>query len=238
MWLTNRLRYVLPLIPALVFAPAARAQSTTSPAQIVATGEGETHVVPDRVYADVAVQTTAPTASAAASENARLVALVRTALQQAGVDASGLSDAGFSVRVRTSYDQGTTRDDGYEAVHTLRVETGALDRIGAFIDAALAAGANRVQEVRYTVADLSSARREAITAAVKLARQDAEAMASAAGGRLGALAELTTSRFGTPPGVLLQEPAAMLRVRDETTLTPRELVLHATVIGRWAFESR
>jgi uncharacterized protein YggE len=99
---------------------------------------------------------------------------------------------------------------------------------------ALAAGANEIQGVRYTARDQESARRAAIAAAVARAR-DAEAMAQAAGGGLGNLLEVSTSRFGAPPGVFVQESAMMLRTREETGIIPRELVLRATVLGRWAF---
>jgi uncharacterized protein YggE len=145
-----------------------------------------------------------------------------------------MANVGYSVAKKTRYEQGTQRQEGYLAVHTLRVETERLDRIGALIDAALAAGANGVREVRYTSRDQESARRTAIAAAVARARTDAEAMAQAAGGRLGGLLEVSTSRFGAPPGVFLQEQM-MYRTREETSITPRELVLRATVLGRWAY---
>jgi uncharacterized protein YggE len=220
----------------LVVSTEGEAQQTpNAPPQIVASGEGEARVTPDRVYADIAVETTAETAVAAATENARRVAAVRAALQRAGVQASAITNVGYAVAAKTRYEQGTERELGYQAVHTLRVESERLERIGTFIDAALAAGANGIREVRYTSRNQESARRAAIAAAVARARTDAEAMAQAAGGRLGNLLEVSTSRFGAPPGVFMQESMAMMRVREETTITPRELVLRATVLGRWAY---
>jgi uncharacterized protein len=227
-----RSAWLLIILLCSALGAAADAQQATLP-QIVAAAEGEARVTPDRVYADVTVETIAPTAVAAASENARLVTAVRAALEQAGARPADMSDVGFSVQVKERYEQGTTRQEGYQAVHTLRVETAALDRIGALIDAALAGGATRIQSVRYTAANLQPVRRAALAAAVERARTDAESMAQAAGGQLGSLLELTTSRFGTPPGVLLQEQQVFARVAEETSITPRELVVRATVIGRW-----
>lgn len=222
------------LLPLVISAVGTAQQAPNAPPQIVASGEGEARVTPDRVYADIAVETTAETAVAAAAENARRVAAVRAALQRAGVQAGAISNVGYSVQERTRYEQGTQRRDGYQAVHTLRVESERLERIGALIDAALAAGANGIREVRYTSRNQESARRAAIAAAVARARTDAEAMAQAAGGRLGGLLEISTSRFGAPPGVFVQE-SLMMRTREETSITPRELVLRATVLGRWAY---
>jgi uncharacterized protein len=233
--LRSCMRLGLPVALALVLTRAGTAQQPAHPPEIVAAGEGEARVTPDRVYADVAVETTAPTAATAASDNAASIRVIREALQRAGATPASISDVGFEVRAKTRYDQGTERPEGYQAIHTLRVETAALDRIGSLIDAALAAGANRVQNVRYSSTTLETARRAAITAAVGRARADAEAMAGAAGGTLGQLVELTTSRFGAPPGVLIQEQAIYARTAEDTSISPRELVLRATVLARWAF---
>ena len=225
---------ILPLVLALAILPpvAAAAQQSSGPAQVVASGDGEVRVTPDRVHVDIAVETTAPTAVAAAAENARLIATVSQAIQRAGVPAAAISGAGYSVSANTVYEQGTTRQQGYKAANTLRIEMDRFDRLGAVIDAALGAGANRVADVRYTVRDPAPARQRAIAAAVERARADAEAMARAAGGGLGRLLELSTVR-NEFPGV--SQNVSLRGVRDETSITPRELYVRAVVVARWAF---
>lgn len=233
---TLALVLVLALLP-----PAAAAQQPSVPSapparpQVVATGEGEVMVTPDRAYVDIAVETTAPTAVAAAAENARLIATVSEAIQRAGVPAAAMSGAGYHVSANTVYEQGSARQQGYRASNTLRIEMDRFDRLGAVIDAALAAGANRVADVRYTISDPSAARQRAIAAAVERARADAEAMARAAGGGLGPLLELSTVR-NELPGVF--SGVAARGVRDETTITPRQLAIRAVVVARWAFVQR
>ena len=218
-------------------ATAQRPAASPSPPHVVALGEGEAKITPDVAHADISVVTNAETAATAAAENARLMSTVRAALQRAGVPREAISGAGYSVDTNFRYEQGTQIQDGYRATNTLRVETRQFDRLGEITDAALAAGANRIQQVRFTSSDTEGARQKAITAAVERARADAEAMARAAGGRLGALLELSTSRFDALPGVF--QGVAARGVRDDfTTITPRELAVRATVVARWEFVPR
>lgn len=228
---------LLVLLLALPAAGAAAAQQPSAPParpQVVAGGDGEVQVTPDRAIVDVAVETTAPTAVAAAAENARLIATVREALQRAGVPAASISGAGYGVTANTVYEQGAARQQGYRASNSLRIEMERFDRLGAVVDAALAAGANRISDVRFTSRESAGARQRALAAAVERARIDAEAMARAAGGALGPLLEVTSVR-NEVPGLY---SVAARSVRDETSITPRELYVRAVVIARWAFEPR
>lgn len=221
------------------FAVPARAQqfvpTAAAPPHIVVTGQGEQRVKPERVYAEIAVETTAPTAVAAGAENARLMSAVRAALQRAGVPNEAMVGAGYSVRARPPSVQGIPQPEGYIAAHVLRIETRQFDRLGAMIDAALAAGANRVQAVRYTADNTEAARRQALTSAITRARADAETLAQAAGGRLGPLLELSTSQFASPPGVSYVYDVSIRGSSEGTAITPQELVLRANVLARWAF---
>lgn len=228
---------ILPLVLALaILPPAAAAAQLPSAApvrpQVVATGDGEVLVTPDRAVVDIAVETMAPTAVTAAAENARLIATVSEAIRRAGVPTSAISGSGYSVSANTVYEQGTTRQQGYKAVNSLRIEMDRFERVGPVIDAALAAGANRVSDVRFTTREAAAARQRAIAAAVGRARTDAEAMARAAGGSLGPLLEVSNVRNEVPG---IYSGVAARGVRDETSITPRELYVRAVVVARWAF---
>jgi hypothetical protein len=225
---------ILLLSLAALPAGAASQQPSAPPAvpSVVATGDGEVLVAPDHAFLEIAVETKAPTAVAAAAENARLMATVSEAVQRAGAPASAISGAGYSVSPNHVYEQGTTRQEGYRAANGLRIEMDRFERLGIIIDAALAAGANRVSDVRYTTREAAAARQRAITAAVQRARTDAEAMARAAGGSLGPLLEITNVRnevAGMYSGV------AARGVREETSIAPRDLFVRAVVVARWAY---
>jgi uncharacterized protein YggE len=221
---------LLVLSLALLRRPSPLPSSPPAPAQVVATGDGEVRVTPDRAHVDVAVETAAPTAVAAAAENARLIATVSEAIQRAGVPAAAISGAGYHVSANNVYEQGRPASRATGGEH-LRIEMDRFDRLGAVIDAALGAGANRVADVRYTSA--TPPRRAAgDRGGVERARADAEAMARAAGGGLGRLLELSTVR-NELPGVT--QNISLRGVGGETSITPRELHVRAVVVARWAF---
>jgi uncharacterized protein YggE len=229
------MRTLILLLSLAALPVGAASQQPSAPAavpSVVAGGDGEVLVAPDRAFLDVAVETTAPTAVAAAAENARLMATVSEAVRRAGVPAAAVSGAGYSVSANMVYEQGAARQQGYRAVNTLRIELDRFDRVGAVVDAALAAGANRISDVRYTTRDAASARQRAIAAAVQRARVDAESMARAAGGSLGPLLEVSNVRSEVPG---MFSGAAARSVRDETSIAPRELFVRAVVVTRWAF---
>jgi len=88
--------------------------------------------------------------------------------------------------------------------------------------------------VSFELSDPETARRDALTLAVRNARRDAEAMAVAAGGRLGALLELSTgsSRSGSPePGMraMAAEPAS------DTQIVAGQQTVTAAVTASWTF---
>lgn len=87
----------------------------------------------------------------------------------------------------------------FVARQSIEVRTRDLDRAGAVIEAAVTAGANEVNGPRFTLANPSAARREAVAAAVKDARATARATAVAAGVELGELRRVQEGRAGAAP---------------------------------------
>jgi uncharacterized protein YggE len=87
---------------------------------------------------------------------------------------------------------GPPRIVGYRAVNMVQVIVDSVPRVGAVIDAAIRAGANRVADLRFELKDPQAARTEALRLAVARARSEAEATARAAGQRLGAPLTITT----------------------------------------------
>jgi uncharacterized protein YggE len=95
----------------------------------------------------------------------------------------------------------------------------------------LGAGANRIESVNFGVADVEQPRRQALAAAVAQARSLGEAMAEAAGGRLGPLIELRMQ--GALPVPAYRE--AMVAQEAMTPILPGEVTVTATVQARWTF---
>lgn len=79
---------------------------------------------------------------------------------------------------------------GYTATNTLSISTAQLDQLGSYIDAAFAAGANTLDNVRFFAQDTQSAQQEALTLAVQNAREKAETIAAASGMKLGGIVSI------------------------------------------------
>lgn len=222
-------------------AASARQAPTAELPQIVVTGFGEVSVPPDKASIDVAVETRAATASAAASLNARRLRAVLDTLKGRGVEAADLATIGFSVH--QDYEpvpRGAAPRRMYVANNVLRVEIRNLDRVGALLDAALDAGANRINEVRFSSSRHLAVRDSAMTLAIANARRSAEGMARAAGGRLGPLLELSTQLSPYTMRENMSRATAGYAsgavANQSTSISPDQLEVGATVIGRWRFE--
>jgi len=227
-------------IGAFLAAGASPGRSQTSPASppvIVSHGRGEVEVAPDRVELIIRVETRAPTAGRATQDNARATQSVLDTLRRGlSLTDANLGTAGFELRADMSApdDGRPSRVVGYVAANSVRVRTERLGLVGQIIDAAIARGANGVYGPSFYVDSPASARRNAIIEAVRHARRDAEAMASAVGGRLGNLVEIVAD----PPvfdGPRSEFGRSIQLAASATPIEVPELRETARVVAKWRF---
>jgi uncharacterized protein YggE len=89
--------------------------------------------------------------------------------------------------------------------------------------------------VSLFASNTDAARKEALQKAVAKARSEAEAVATAAGGSLGALAELTIEPFGAPQPLMRQQGMVAAMSAAATPIETGEIVVQAMVRVRWQF---
>ena len=204
-------------------------------ATISVTGDGEVDVTPDRATLLIAIDSQGATGAAAGADNARTTQAVIRALQAAGVPTPAISTAGYSVEPQWQYPLSKPPQRvGYQASTLLRLSVQSLPKLGPWIDTALSAGASRIDAVRFDSSDMPDATRQALTLAVRHARADADALALAAGGRLGPLEELTMQpEPGTGP---VRPLFASARIASPSTrIEAPQLQVNAVVAARWRF---
>jgi uncharacterized protein YggE len=206
------------------------------------TGMGEVRAAPDQATADFAVETLAGNAQEAAAANAQQMDRVITALVRAGVPRERIETRDYNVF--PDYDQrpveqgGEPRIRGYRVMNTVSATTQDINRVGTLIDAALAAGANRVNGVRFSLRDPQRFRAQAIQEATRRARADAEALAAAMGVQLGAVREASTVEVGYSGPVMMMARAEMadgMAQSAPTPINPGEQTVRATVMIVYAF---
>jgi len=215
-----------------VFVSSASAQSgenNFANRTIEVDGNGETRTSPDTADLDLAIDTHAKTAEEAASLNAALATKVIDALKAKLGDKGKVTTGGYSLD--PEYDQRPNAKPtiiGYNAQNTVTVNTGALDLAGTLIDAAIAAGANRVNSLNFSVKDDTKARTEAIAIATRDARAQAEALASALNVKLGKILKATTASQERPTPIRMGRAYAM-SASVATPVEPGEVTVPATV---------
>jgi len=206
---------------------------------IVANGVGEVRVRPSRAVVYFTVETSAESGVLAASENGVRRTKVLDTLAVMGYPATEVPTyayaAGPAMDVPMRQPGPTT--PRFTSKAGLQVTVSPLARLEDVVHAILWVGDTQIQYVAYE-ADDQEARARAIEAAVTQAQRDAEAMARAAGGRLGPLLQLTT----LPDFVGWNASRAMLLERAISmrgpTLVPSDMAVRVIVQGRWEFRPR
>lgn len=214
----------------------AQLSSSPTPPQIETTGRAEVHVTPDRATVLIGVASRAVTAAAAAADNARRQRAILDTLRSIGLANDQLSTENYTVSPQMQYPQNgqPPRVTGYLVANTVRIELRQIADIGKVIDAGLAKGANEVSGLDFYSSQADSARRSALALAVAMARADAEVIARAAGGGLGALIELSNEPQGVRP--ILAQPMMMQRADAVATpIQPGQQTISAVVTAHWAF---
>ncbi|MBP2001430.1 uncharacterized protein YggE [Paenibacillus shirakamiensis] len=116
-------------------------------------GSGEMSIKPDIAYLSIGVQTTGDTAQAAQKATAAQIAKITAVLKNTWkIDAADIQTAQFYVQPNYTYNEKEGQKlKGYNAYHTLQVKYRQLDKIGQLLDDATKAGANQIDNVRFTV---------------------------------------------------------------------------------------
>lgn len=217
------------------------AQVAPPPAEIITTGAASVSLPADRVIVRLAVATRAPSASAASAPNGPAVARVQAALRSIGLGEEAVRVTSFGVAPVVNY-QDANRITEYEARTQLEVTLRDIAALGRLMDSALAAGTNTIGALTFESDSVPVARRRALSDALASARNDAEALAAAAGGRLGALRLVTTTpeagassafAVGRVEGAPLQAPAP-----TSVALVLRDVIVSVVVQARWDFVPR
>ncbi|CAN5893364.1 hypothetical protein BH23GEM9_BH23GEM9_02510 [soil metagenome] len=156
---------------------------------------------PEQGIIILAVESEAPTAQAAATANAQRMTRLNAALRQAGIPERSIRTISYELRPEYARDDRgqAARIVAYRAVNMVQVTVDSVPRIGGIIDSAIGNGANRVANIHFQLRDPHSAHIEASTIAVRNARRQAEALAEAAGERLGPALNISTGGYSPPP---------------------------------------
>lgn len=204
--------------------------------QISVAAQHEVKVSPDRATIQISVQTRAATAAAAASQNATKLQAVLAALRARGLTNDQLSTINYNVHPDYVHREGKEPQiTGYNVTNTIVADIRQLSQVGPVIDAALSSGANMMTSLQFYASNTEAARRTAIAGAIVKARADAQAAASAAGGSLGQLLDISIGAYMPQPPQPMYRMEARVAMQADTPIQPGQESLTVTVSTRWEF---
>lgn len=181
---------------------------------------GEVRAAPDQASISLGVQTLAPTAAEAMSQNANQMTRVIAALKRQGIDAKDIQTSGLNLSAQYAYEQNKPpRLTGYQASNQVAVTVRDLKRLGPALDAVVASGANQINGVSFGLANPQAAEDEARVKAVQALQAKAQLYAGATGYKLSRLVNLSEGGGYSPP-----QPRPMLAMafKAEASSTPVE----------------
>ena len=207
-------------------------------------GEGEVIVTPDRSIVELGVEASASTAAAAAEQASaiaeRLVAAVREISsnpEEIQIQTTGISLAPVFPRVQAQPQPTSSDPVGYRSSNTITITIDQLDLTSSVLDAALAAGANTVHSISFTLKSDGPAKERALRLAVLDAANKARVAAEALQGSVRGLISLNEEYVHVPIA------RSSRSVFPEAAMSPGsvpveagQLRIRATVRANFAYE--
>lgn len=192
---------------------------------------GETKIAPDMATITLGVQTDAPTAAEALSQNAAKMNQVIAALKKGGIADRDIQTSNLSLNPQYVYQENLPpRLTGYQVSNQVTVRVRDLKRLGQAVDAVVGAGANNVGGISFGLSDPSAAENAARQDAVKALRAKAELYAAAAGYSVGRLVSLSENGgYAPPPPMPMVAMAAKAERFDSTPTAGGELSVRIDV---------
>lgn len=188
---------------------------------------GETRLAPDMASISLGVMTDGATASAAMQANAQRMTAVIASLKKAGIAERDIQTSGLNLSPQYRYVENQPPQlTGYQASNQVTVVVRDLKKLGAAVDATVAAGANQVNGVSFGIQDPTAAENVARESAVKALAARADLYARATGLKLVRLVSLSEAGGYTPrPPVPMVEMAAFRGKAADTPVAGGEVAV-------------
>lgn len=178
-----------------------------APRTITVSGQGEIRAEPDKAIVTLGVESRRPKLEEARAEVAKTVEAALKLTRDLKIDHELVRATRINVQPEYNWDN-TARERnliGYYVSRQIEVELRDLDKLGHLLERAFDLGINQVSDPQLDSSKRRELEREALAKAVQDARLNAEAVARAAGARLGAPRTISASSGFVPPPVPYQK---------------------------------
>lgn len=218
----------LALVLCSVTSLSAYAQTPDFP-HLVTTGYGEVEAQPDMAQFSVRVVETTMNAEQAKAAVDKVVAQFTDRLAESGVERKQIASSNLFVAPQYHYPQsGQPELVGYRASRNVTVEVGDIANLNQYLDIALAAGINQVDNIQLKVSDPGKYQMQARMAAIEDAKLKAQSVAKGFERNLGAVWQVEYNDANQQPVLMrsmnMSEKRAISDTYQDSVLTIRDRV--------------
>jgi uncharacterized protein YggE len=222
----------------VAFAATALAQGDTTPSgkpvhTITVSSTATAKAAPDEAVIGLGVQSEAVASADAFAQNAKDMQAVLDALKAAGIDDKDIRTTNVSLEQRVT-DRGKPNEQRmFVASNSVQVTIHDLSSVGSVIDAAVGAGADSVNDIRFQLANPDTVRTDALTQAVAGARAKADALAKAADASVVRVVTIDEQNYRPPVYAAPYDQAALSAGAATPVVPPSSLDVTETVSVVW-----
>lgn len=211
------------LAAGLIACSCMTAQAEDSRRSITTTGNGVVITQNNRAVMYLAVETMSPDAKQAAQDNANIMTKVKHAVIGAGAAPDKIETDNYTMYPVYEYDKGKVKSRKYEVNNRMKVVVEDLTKAGAVMDAAISAGANRIENIMFTVRNPGKYKDDALREAAQDARRKADIIAASLGKTVTNIISVTDNSVRVSPRNYMMN-AKMAGGNDmaESAATPME----------------
>lgn len=211
------------LAAGLIACSCMTAQAEDSRRSITTTGNGVVIAQNNRAVMYLAVETMSPDAKQAAQDNANIMTKVKHAVIGAGAAPDKIETDNYTMYPVYEYDKGKVKSRKYEVNNRMKVVVEDLTKAGAVMDAAISAGANRIENIMFTVRNPGKYKDDALREAAQDARRKADIIATSLGKTVTNIISVTDNSVRVSPRNYMMN-ARMAGGNDmaESAATPME----------------
>lgn len=211
------------LAAGLIACSCMTAQAEDSRRSITTTGNGVVITQNNRAVMYLAVETMSPDAKQAAQDNANIMTKVKHAVIGAGAAPDKIETDNYTMYPVYEYDKGKVKSRKYEVNNRMKVVVEDLTKAGTVMDAAISAGANRIENIMFTVRNPGKYKDDALREAAQDARRKADIIAASLGKTVTNIISVTDNSVRVSPRNYMMN-ARMAGGNDmaESAATPME----------------
>ncbi len=209
-----------------------------SPKTISVTGQGTVYAEPDIAMLNISIDIQDSDLGKATNDTNAVILKVKKVLGSLGVTEEDIRTSSFNVWPQQRYDlEGNPTVEGYQVNHVLGVTIHDIDSVGEILTESINAGANGVNNIRYTFSDDSELEKEARAKAMENAQEKADQLAELARTSIvGVMSISEQTDFGSPIFSAQPQFEVMSSVAENVPVSTGQLAVKVTLAVSFLIE--